>query len=139
MAMLDITNFTRRPAPRAPFVALAESALPDWEISLAFVGSARAKSLNRTLRRKDYVPNVLSYESGKKSGEVIICLDVAEKQAKSYGMTYRQFVPYLFIHGLMHLKGHPHGPTMERRERELLSRHLGVHLSNEKTAHRNRH
>ncbi len=139
MASFDATNFTRRPAPRAPFETLARTALPGWDISLVFVGTTRARSLNTRLRRKSYVPNVLSYESGKKSGEIIICLEVAKKQARSYGMTYQEFVPYLFIHGLMHLKGYPHGPTMERRERVLMARHLDVHLLNEKTTHRNRH
>jgi len=138
MATLDTTNFTRRPAPRSPFAALASAALPGWDISLVFVGTTRAKSLNIRLRNKDYVPNVLSYESGEKSGEIIICLEVAKKQAPSYDMTYQEFVSYLFIHGLMHLKGYPHGPTMEQRERALMARHLDVHLSNEKTTHRNR-
>jgi rRNA maturation RNase YbeY len=136
---IDIRNFTKSPAPRASYEAIAKAALPGWEISLVFAGTTRAKSLNQKLRRKSYVPNVLSYESGKKSGEIIICLDIAKKQAKEYGLTYPDFTAYLFIHGLMHLKGHPHGPTMERHERALMSRFVRTSTFNEKTTHSNRH
>ncbi|MBU1292987.1 rRNA maturation RNase YbeY [Patescibacteria group bacterium] len=91
-------------------------------MSLVFVGETRAQSLNMQLRGKDYIPNVLSYESGENSGEIVICLSVAKKQAPDHGMSYTQFVGYLFIHGCFHLKGERHGATMERKERLLLKR-----------------
>lgn len=138
MADIEIRNFTKRRMPLPPFVRIAKEALPGWDISLSFVGKARAKSLNQKLRNKNYVPNVLSYEVGKKSGEIIICLDVLEKEAPTYNLEPRTYCLYLFIHGLMHLKGHPHGPTMEKRERELMSRLVHVHSTNEKASPRNR-
>lgn len=134
---VDIRNFTRRKAPGLRYADMAQAVLPGWELSLVFAGRTRAQSLNRRLRNKTYIPNVLSYESGKKSGEIIICLDVAESQAPSYGMSYRTFVGYLFIHGLLHLKGHPHGPTMERYEGDLVSRFIGV-TTKDGATHRNR-
>lgn len=137
-ATVDTRNFTRRPAPGLRYGEIAQAILPGWDISLAFAGEQRARSLNWLLRRKEYVPNVLSYESGTKSGEIIICLPVARRQAPSYGLSYRAFVGYLFIHGLLHLKGYPHGHTMDRYEREYLSRFIGVTLQ-DGTTHRNRH
>lgn len=152
-ATLDIRNFTRsNPAPGIPFKKIAEAALPGWEISLVFAGERRAQSLNIALRKKDYIPNVLSYETtstvtrdAQRSGEIIICPAVAKRQASSYDMSYRQFMAYLFIHGLLHLKGHPHGATMERYERAMMSR-FGLHASSSLTSshsngttHRNRH
>lgn len=140
MASIDIRNFTRRPAPRVPFGALASAALPAWELSLVFAGRTRATSLNKRLRGKTYTPNVLSYESGTRSGEIIICLDVAKRQAPSYGLSYPDFVAYLFIHGMMHLKGHPHGPTMEKHEHLLMSKFVRTFPTNETTnSHRHRH
>lgn len=124
MSSLDIRQFTRRTPPRHPYAKIAEAALPGWDISLVFVGERRAKQLNKTLRNKSYVPNVLSYETGKKSGEIIICLTVAEREAPDYDLSYPKFVAYLFIHGLAHLKGYPHGTTMERYEGTLMSRLL---------------
>jgi probable rRNA maturation factor len=122
MSKLDIRNFTRSKSPVFPFARALELVLPGWEISLVFAGEQRAQSLNMQLRDKDYVPNVLSYVSGKKSGEIIICPNVAKRQAPSYGLSYSAMVGFLFIHGCLHLKGLRHGATMDKQEREILSR-----------------
>ena len=120
---------TRRAAPRFPYTDITNTTLPGWNISLVFVGATRARTLNKKLRNKDYVPNVLSYQLGERSGEVIICLDVLKKQAPAYCLLPPAYCLLLFIHGLLHLKGHPHGPTMERKERELLARFVGISLN----------
>ena len=119
---VDIRNFTRGSTPRLPFDRAAGSVLPGWDISLVLAGETRAQQLNVALRGKDYVPNVLSYEAGPKHGEIIICPQVARREASEYGHSEREQVLFLFIHGLLHLKGLRHGATMERRERELTSR-----------------
>ena len=136
--MLDIRNFTKSPLPRQSYEKIADAVLPGWEISLVFAGETRAQQLNRQLRNKDYIPNVLSYESGKKSGEIIICLQVAKREAKDFDLTYSQFVAYLFIHGLLHLKGYPHGTTMDKHERAHMARFIGVSVPNG-TKNSNRH
>ena len=133
--MLDIRNFTKSPPSRLPYEKIASGILPGWDISLVFVGETRAKSLNQKLRNKEYVPNVLSYESGTKSGEIIICPSIAKRECRTYGLGCHQYVGYLFIHGLLHLKGYPHGTTMDRLEREHLSRFIGVSLLNGTTHH----
>jgi len=126
MSNLDIRNFTRRSVPVFVYQKALDAILPGWDISLVFAGETRAKSLNLSLRNKDYIPNVLSYESGKKSGEIVICLNIAERQAASYDLSYKNMVGYLFIHALLHLKGLPHGATMDKQEREHLSRIIGL-------------
>lgn len=138
MSSLDIKNFTRSTPPRFPFARALEEVLPGWEMSLVFAGETRARSLNIKLRRKDYIPNVLSYLSGKKSGEIIICPNVAKKQAPSYDLTYPHMVGFLFIHGLLHLKGMQHGATMDKQERALLQRFINL-VPPDGQAHRNRH
>lgn len=135
MTSLSIRKLVTKGIPALPYAKIAEKALPGWELSLVFAGKARATSLNKTLRRKSYAPNVLSFSVGKKSGEIIICPEVAKKQHAEYGMTYQEFIAYLFIHGCLHLKGHTHGTTMERRERVLLS--YATHLHEAKDRHRN--
>ena len=137
MSTLDIKNFTRSRAPVFPFQKALDAVLPGWEISLVFAGEQRAQNLNIQLRNKDYVPNVLSYISGKKSGEIIICPRIAKKQAPSYGLTYTHMVGFLFIHGLLHLKGLQHGATMEKREREALSQLVRIPTHVQKNRHRN--
>ena len=141
MTTLDTRNFTRQAPPAFPFKDALTAALPGWEMSLVFAGETRAQNMNIALRGKDYVPNVLSYESGNKSGEIVICLEIAKRQAPSYGLSYRDFVGLLFIHGCMHLKGMQHGDTMDRRERSLLQRFTRANLSRTSNVptHRNRH
>jgi len=123
MSGVSIKNLTRRTsAPRAAFSAIVKEVLPDWDISLVFIGSAKARSLNKQLRNKGYTPNVLSYVVGKKSGEIFICLEEAKKNALIFNMSERKFVLYLFIHGALHIKGWAHSGTMEQCERKLLAR-----------------
>ncbi|HUY62745.1 MAG TPA: rRNA maturation RNase YbeY [Candidatus Paceibacterota bacterium] len=147
MAGISIRNLTRRPTPRLPYDAALRRVLPGWEVSLVFVGPAEARALNERLRGKAYVPNVLSYAAGTRSGEIIICLAEAGRQAPAYGVDARMFVLYLLIHGLLHLKGVPHGATMERSERGHLARlakgvvrnYSSLHGSTNRNRHRHRH
>lgn len=143
---LDVRNFTRRAAPGLPYQKIAEAILPGWDISLVFAGETRAQNLNIQLRNKDYVPNVLSYETSitkkERSGEIIICPQVAKRQAPDYGLSASHFIGFLFIHGLLHLKGLPHGTTMDRYEREYLSRFISARTSSPNgptNRNRNRH
>jgi rRNA maturation RNase YbeY len=144
---IDLRNFTRhKPVPSFPYTEIAKAILPTWDISLVYAGEKRAQHLNATLRGKTYIPNVLSYVSGERSGEIIICLPIAKKQAPTYGLSYTHFTAFLFIHGLLHLKGLPHGATMEGYERSFLKRFTGAILDydfdpvNHGTpTHRNRH
>lgn len=125
MAGVSIANGTRRRTPRLPFAEVAEATLPGWDLSLVFVDPTQARRLNKKLRRKTYTPNVLSYQVGKRHGEILICLDVVQKQAPSYHLPPTTYCLFLFIHGCLHLKGGRHGTTMERREQMLLARYGG--------------
>jgi rRNA maturation RNase YbeY len=137
MATLSIRNLTRRATPVLPFTDAVQAVLPAWDISLVFATPAKALDLNQSLRNKTYTPNVLSYEVGKKNGEIVICLAEAKKQAPSFDLESSAFVLFLFIHALLHLKGMQHGLTMESRERTLLARFVPDTNKNG-TTHRNR-
>ncbi len=72
-------------------------------------------------RGKDYIPNTLSFELEKNSGEIILCTSVMKKQYKDFGMDYDTYLLYIVIHSMLHLKGMAHGSTMEAKEKQLLS------------------
>lgn len=93
-----------------------------YDLSLAFVSPNQAKALNVQYRKKDYIPNVLSFPLTTGVGEVYICLTVAKKEYKKFGVTYGGYVGYLFIHALLHLRGMDHGEAMEKDEKKYCTR-----------------
>jgi probable rRNA maturation factor len=121
--MLSIANQTRQPLPRLPFVDIAQKTIGShYDLSLVFIGNQRARRLNLDYRRQNYVPNILSFPLSSNSGEIFINLLQAKREYKKFNFTYQSFIGYLFIHGLLHLKGYSHGSTMESKERALMRR-----------------
>lgn len=89
-----------------------------YSLSLIFVGERRAQLLNKQYRNGSYIPNVLSFPLDKNNGEIYITPRIAKKESKKFGMTPNGYIGFLFIHGLLHLKGYPHGATMEKAEKK---------------------
>jgi ssRNA-specific RNase YbeY (16S rRNA maturation enzyme) len=84
-----------------------------YELSFAFVTPAQMrKAMKYKKEPAKKTSNVLSFPLSPNSGEILIC----KSAAKPYS------VDYLFIHGLLHLKGLQHSDTMERTEHRLLKK-----------------
>jgi len=114
---------TRSRVPTLPYYDIAKHVLGDkYELSLAFIGRTRSQNLNLKLRKKNKPADVLSFPLTNKSGEITICLERAKKTSKNFNHTYKQHVTFLFIHGLLHLKGLDHGSKMETEERRIMSK-----------------
>jgi rRNA maturation RNase YbeY len=117
MSNFSLINKTKGKLPRLPFARIKDAVLgADYDLSLVFVGNAEAKKLNMEHRGKDYVPNVLSFEIDDISGEIFINPLEAKRQAPEFERTPSNFIAFLYIHALCHLKGMDHGSTMERTE-----------------------
>lgn len=84
----------------------------EYDLSVAFLLPAEMRRVTKKTKNVDKVSNVLSFPLSRVSGEILIC----RKAAAPYT------VPYLFIHGLLHLKGLKHGARMESAEQKLLKR-----------------
>ena len=91
-----------------------------YSLSFILVGKTRAKKINQATRKKDYVPNVLSFPLDKNCGEIILCPEVARPEAKNFYMSQDGYIAFLFIHGLLHLKGYDHGTAMEKMEKRFV-------------------
>ena len=116
-----ISSTIKATPPTHPYNEIKERILGKrYELSLVFIGPTRAHTLNLTNRNKDYVPNVLSFPLDAGTGEIYICPTVAKREAKKFNLTPEGYIAYLFIHGLLHLKGHDHSDTMEKLERKYL-------------------
>lgn len=102
------------------------------EISLTLVSLEEIRELNRDYRDVDRETDVLSFpqfesvenmpEFGELClGDVVICLDKVEEQAKEFGHSFERELIYLFVHSLLHLLGYDHmeeGEKQEMRQRE---------------------
>lgn len=99
------------------------------EISVSFVGLDEIHELNREYRAVDRPTDVLSFpqfedleeeipEVGEIClGDVVICRDKAEEQAKEFGHSFERELVYLFTHSILHLLGYDH---MEEEEKKLM-------------------
>lgn len=120
---LVITNLTRGNVPYKdlPLSRIAEKVLgKKYELSLVFVGDTRSRKLNKLYRGKDKPTNILSFGLDEHSGEIFINPRITKKQAPKFERDYKNFLCFLFIHGVHHLKGMEHGSTMERQEKKFL-------------------
>ena len=94
----------------------------DYELSVVFITPKKSRALNFTSRKKDTPTNILSFPLDKNTGEIFICPSYAKKEAADFGRTYENYLAFLFIHGLVHLKGFDHGSTMEKMETSIRER-----------------
>ncbi len=119
----SITKMTKDRGPALPFSSFKEIILgASYELSLVVVGDARSQTLNKTYRKKTYIPNVLSFPLDKKQGEIFLNLKQARREYKDRGESYEYFVALLVVHAMLHLKGMRHGSTMEKKEEQLLAK-----------------
>ena len=105
-----------------PFTKIKDDVLgKPYELSLVFCDSKDSRDLNRIYRSKDKPGNVLAFPLSENFGEIFIDLELAEKECVKFEKTFPEFVLFLFIHGLLHLKGMEHGSTMEKNEKHLFN------------------
>lgn len=117
---LTLRNTTRQRIPPLPFQAIKDAALgKNYSLSLVFCGDKLSRRLNRTTRGKDKPTNILSFPLDKQEGEIFIDLQLCKRQAPSFERNFENFIGFLFIHGLIHLKGMDHGSRMESEEVRL--------------------
>ena len=116
-----IRNFTKGKPPRLPFVCIKNKILGvNYELGVSFVSAKRQREINKTYRKINKTTNILSFPLTKKSGDISFDLSKVKKDAPLFKMKYEKFLKYLFIHGLLHLKGYDHSAIMERQEEKYL-------------------
>jgi probable rRNA maturation factor len=90
---------------------------PDHELSLLIVDDPQIETINREYLQHEGPTNVISFamregEFAQVSplllGDVVISADTAEKEANFAGISFRQRLIELLIHGMLHLAGFDH-------------------------------
>jgi probable rRNA maturation factor len=113
----SITHIKKGRHPRVPFFEMKNTVLgKSYVLSLVFADSSLIKKLNKIYKNKKKETDVLSFRLGKREGEIFLNLKYAKRKASSQGRNYENFVGFLFIHSLMHLKGFTHSSRMEAQE-----------------------
>ncbi len=124
------------------FALKAEGKPENSEVSITFVTDDEIAALNEEYRGKPGPTDVLSFECDNlddefappagfeddiyQLGDIIIAVDVAERQTEEFGTTFEEEISLLLVHGLLHLCGYDHiedveAEVMEAREAEILT------------------
>jgi len=118
--MFDVTNKTKGKIPYLPFCNIKNFVVGNkYELSLVFIGDIYSQTLNRKYRHIDKPTGILSFYLNENSGEIFINLNRAKKEALRFNKNTKNFVGFLFIHSLLHLKDYSHGSIMEQEEKRL--------------------
>ncbi|WPO99426.1 rRNA maturation RNase YbeY [Pseudomonas sp. HR96] len=108
----------------------------DSEMTIRLVDEAEGRELNHTYRHKDYATNVLSFPADVPDdmldipllGDLVICTQVVEREAREQGKPLDAHWAHLVIHGCLHLLGYDHIDDDEAEEMEALERTLLAEL-----------
>lgn len=121
----------RRVAALFAAVVATEFQAQSGQIHLVIVSPGRIRDLNRTFRQIDRETDVLSFpiDRGRSKddviGEIYLCRQVADRQAKQFEASQSEEYLRLFCHGLLHLAGYDHQtPAQERTMFRRQNRYL---------------
>ena len=110
------------------------------ELSLKTVSSDEIKKLNKQYRGKDKKTNVLSFPSKSKDsiywpessryhlGDIVICPEIIELEAKRQKKEINSHWCHIVIHGFLHLFGFDHISESGAKEMELLEKKICIYL-----------
>lgn len=137
---VEIFNTTRKKyLPKKKLAKLVESVLvtegKEFAVNLVFIGPQKMQALNRTYRGQDKTTDVLSFSADEPDeppsfqpvGEIYICLQTAQKQAREFKHSLTHELLFLTAHGALHLCGYTHDSDqdydlMSSKTREYISR-----------------
>lgn len=102
--------------------------ISEGNITIAVVSSKKIQNLNFKYRKKNKPTDVLSFSRMETStdffpvvksdlGDVLICWQVAKKQAREDKVTIREELSRLTIHGVLHLFGYDHEISEEEEKK----------------------
>lgn len=126
LGKIEIRNTTKARIPSAFLKILARKVLrgekaKQRDVSVVFLAPKEAQALNKMYRGKTYVPNVLSFSVQELGlGEIVLCPKVISQDAKKYGITFKQELGLVFVHGLLHLLGYTHKQIEQKTKQYIL-------------------
>lgn len=121
-----LEQFTHWVETTLAFEAQTED-FPETEMTIRIVDEEESQTLNREYRGKDYPTNVLSFPFEVPEGielpllgDLVICRQVMEREAKEQQISLASHWAHLAVHGTLHLLGYDHIEEAEAEEMEGL-------------------
>ncbi|MBI5045789.1 MAG: rRNA maturation RNase YbeY [Candidatus Niyogibacteria bacterium] len=140
--MISVLDLSRRKVlPRIAWRKIAGRILgKKFDVSVVLVGERKMAEIKRKYspigypRRPAYrtgrpvkigATNVLSFLMDKTSGEIFLCPVFIGREAGLFGRNFQEHIFALYVHALLHLKGHDHqnkneASRMEKEEKKWL-------------------
>ncbi len=145
--MIEINNLTSITVKEKHLKDIASSVLKEenkkkFGLSIALVGRAEIKKLNKQYLNKDNPTDVLAFpqtssfpeinvaQKIQSLGEIIICPKEVEVNAKNFNSTPNKELRRVLIHGILHLLGYSHekskakAKVMRKKEEYYLTKYL---------------
>ena len=142
----DLERFTKS--------VLERLELPNWELSIVLCDDAFIRRLNRDYRGRDEPTDVLSFpqqhegdappipspelEAARESsgaptaaGDIVISLPAVADNANELGVTFREELRRMVVHGILHLAGHTHPDNSPKRPMLRLQERILAELAEE--------
>jgi probable rRNA maturation factor len=117
-------NGRRLPLPRALVRRVVDGVLRAERrqalVSVTFLGRDSMRRLNAEHKGRDWPTDVLAFAltgpKGEVIGDVYVCPWVARREARARGISVREELVRLVVHGTLHALGceHPEGPERTR-------------------------
>lgn len=91
----------------------------DAAVSVTFLSGPRMRALNRRIFRRDRATDVIAYplaHPGRVVGDIYVCPAAARRGARAEGVSEREELLRVVVHGTLHVLGfeHPDGPARRR-------------------------
>lgn len=105
-------------------LALGQEGRRTGEIAVVLTGDLALRELNRRWRGIDRATDVISFAYDERepdaatrpvTGDLVVSLDRVREQAKRFRVSEAAELARLVLHGALHLCGHDHARTAERR------------------------
>jgi len=106
----------------------------DKELSILLVDNDTITDLNRKYLSRDYPTNVLAFPMDKGEGrelhpylmgDVVISTETAQVEAQDRGITLKEEMALLLVHGILHLLGYDHEGAPDEAAK-MLAKEKGV-------------
>ena len=89
-----------------------------YSLSIAYVSAQKSREINKKYRKIDKSTDVLSFNL-ESTFEILLSLNDARKRARILDSDYGEYLSYLLIHALLHLKGLSHSSKMDKQEKKF--------------------